>query len=143
MLKITLSLLCCVAVAGLALAQPGKVIGTSVDVKGLVTVSNGSEVSGVADGHPVIDGTRYVTSSIGSVTLKFENCEIRLKPNQSLVIDERKICEPLIAAIENLGGMAAPSDLRPTVIYTLFAGLIVPGRAGGPQLPTNPNLSGQ
>jgi hypothetical protein len=142
MLKITLSLLCCLAAAGLALAEPGKVVGTSVDVKGLVTVSNGSEVSGVADGHPIIDGTRYVTSSIGSVTLKFENCEIRLKPSQSLVIDERRICDALIASIENLGGMVPPA-VHPMAIYTLFAGLIVPGRAGGPQVPMNPNLSGQ
>jgi len=142
MLKITLSFLCCLAAAGLALAQPGKVVGTSIDVKGLVTVSNGSEVSGVADGHPILNGTRYVTSSIGSVTLKFENCEVRLKPGQSLVIDERRICDGLIASIENLPGMA-PAGLQPMAIYSLFAGLIVPGRAGGPQLPIHPNLSGQ
>lgn len=94
--------------SALALAQaPAQVVGRAVDVEGLVTVSQGANVRTVLNDSPVIDGTRYVTASTGSVTLKFKDaCDVKLKPNQSLEVDSRKPCAALIAAVQTLGNPA-------------------------------------
>jgi hypothetical protein len=110
MLKKICVLSSCLIFPVLALAQTPPatphVLGKAIDVQGLVTVSNGTQISGVTDGSPVIDLTRYVTSSTGFVTLKFEHCEVKLKPNEAVTVDERKICDGMIAAIETLPGGA-------------------------------------
>jgi hypothetical protein len=141
MLKSRLPLLLSLLVAVTASAQPAeKVLGRAAEVKGLVTVSNGAEVSGVIDGSPVVNGTRYITSSIGFVTLKFEHCEVRLRPNQSVVVDERRICDGMIAAIEWL---QAPLPVRgdPLLAASIIGGGILVINGG--QTPVNPVLSGQ
>lgn len=90
------SLLLC----GAALAQ--KALGTAADVQGLVTVSDGTSISTVQTGTPIVDGTRFVTSSSGSAALKLENgCDIILKPNQSVTILGDKNCGALLAAVQN------------------------------------------
>ena len=111
MSKNTLSLvsgLFLLSASALALAQaPAPVVGRAVDVEGLVTVSQGANVRTVLNDSPVIDGTRYVTASTGSVTLKFKDaCDVKLKPNQSLEVDSRKPCAALIAAVQTLGNPA-------------------------------------
>lgn len=142
MLKIGLIVLVSLLVAATVSAQPAdKVLGQALEVKGLVTVSNGVEVSGVLDGSPVVNGTRYVTSSIGSVTLKFDHCEVRLKPSQSVVVDERRICDGMIAAIESL--QAPVPVLRDPLIAGSIVGAGILVVRGGGQTPVNPNLSGQ
>ena len=86
--------------SGLVVAQA--IIGSVSDVKGLVTVSDAATVSNVVLNSPVIDGTRYVTSSSGFVTLKLnKNCDVDLKPNQSLVVDQNLSCPALIALIQS------------------------------------------
>lgn len=90
---------------GAVLAQPAK-IGKTTQVEGLVTVSDGASVSSVALESPIFDGSRYVTSSSGTVTLKFENgCEVRLKPNQS-VTARQATCEVLLASVRSLSDQA-------------------------------------
>lgn len=142
MLKTSLPLVLCLLVAAAASAQTAeKILGRTVDVKGLVTVSNGVEVSGVLEGSAIVNGTRYVTSSIGFVTLKFEHCEVRLRPSQSVVVDERRICDGMIAAIESL--QSPFPVLRDPLLAASIVGAGVLVVRGGGQTPINPNLSGQ
>ena len=100
MMKKCLSGLGVVVLSGLVVAQ--SIIGSISEVKGLVTVSDAATVSNVVLNAPVIDGTRYVTSSTGYVTLKLDrNCDVHLKPNQSLVVDQNLSCPALIALIQS------------------------------------------
>jgi len=103
MFKKSFSALAIFALTGSVLAQ-GDVVGTAADVQGLVTVSEGATVGSVTAGSAVIDGSRYVTGSSGSVTLKLaQNCSIVLKPNQSVTVLKSKTCEALWASVQNLG----------------------------------------
>lgn len=120
-----LSLWSCLAIAGSVWAQAPlpvtAVVGKSIDVKGLVTVSYGTNAASVVDNTPVVEGSRFVTSSSGSTTLKFDDgCEVKLKPNQALTVDNKKDCEARIAAIQNLSRDGA--------------GFMVGGGGGGGQL---------
>ena len=129
-----------------ALAQtpapaPGKVIGKVTRVEGLVTVSDTKGISRVALNDPVIDRTRYVTSSSGSVTLKMDQgCDIELKPNQALTVEDDRTCEALWALIGSFGaGRAAALFLvGGSVILILGGG----GGGGTPDTPVTPPGNG-
>ena len=140
MLNKTLPLLSCLIFSGFALAQvPAKIVGSAVNVQGLVTESNGTQVAGVVEGKPVVDGARYVTSSTGSVTLNFGRCEVKLKPNQLVTVDERKICDGMIAAIETLpgaglalaGGAFSGGDAALVGLSLVAGAAILGGGSGG------------
>jgi hypothetical protein len=91
--------------AGPAPKRP--VLGKAINVKGLVTVSDAQGVSRVVSNNDVIDHNRYVTSSTGYVTLKMDKgCDIELKPNQALTVEDEKSCDALWAAIESLDNPA-------------------------------------
>jgi hypothetical protein len=112
-------------------------IGTVDDVQGLVTVSDGSSVGNAVKGAPVVDGTRYVTSSTGSATLKMDNgCNVHLNPNQSLVVQDKQDCEALIAAIQTLSDSNRVLALLGNPLVGLgsiaSAALISTARNGGP-----------
>ncbi len=108
MLKNKLSLWVGLAVSGVAWAQTpivsqAVVLGTTTEVEGLVTVTYGSNAASVVLQTPVVDRSRFVTSSSGSTTLRFnDGCVLKLKPNQSVLVDGQKDCEAKIAAIQNL-----------------------------------------
>lgn len=130
----TFTLLNCVLASTLALAQtqtPPKSLGNTVDVQGLVTVSSGTQVAGVVNGSPVFNGTRYVTSSTGYVTLNFGRCEVKLKPNQSVVVDEDKVCEGMIAAIEPVPGPGGVFADGTPLLLLLGAAAAFGGTGGG------------
>jgi hypothetical protein len=121
MLTRSLCALACLVVAGAVLGQSPStgagtntntrarsVLGKATELQGLVTVSDGSAVSRVVLNQPVVQHTRYVTSSTGYVTLKMDNgCDIVLKPNQALTVEDEQDCGALWAAIQSLGGTAA------------------------------------
>lgn len=93
------------------------VLGKAINVKGLVTVSDANGVSRVVSNNDVIDRNRYVTSSTGYVTLKMDKgCDIELKPNEALTVEDERSCEALWVAIESLGNPA---------------GVLLAGGAGG------------
>jgi hypothetical protein len=86
------------------------VVGATAEVEGLVTMSVGTNVSNVAGTVSVIDGSRFVTASTGSVTLKFaDGCIVKLNPNQSLVVDNSRPCAARIAAVQVVGTATAGS----------------------------------
>ncbi|MES2937409.1 MAG: hypothetical protein V4864_06985 [Pseudomonadota bacterium] len=112
MLKKTLTVAACALLCGAVLAQQAALIGKSAEVKGLVTVSDGSTVRSVLEGAPVVDGTRYVTSSNGAVLLRMDNgCDVRLQPSQALVVRDKDDCPALWAAIQNVGDKAVAGFL--------------------------------
>ncbi len=99
---LSISLLCGLIAAGSAFAQ--NTIGEADEVKGLVTMSDGNTVTSVADRTQLIEDARVVTSSTGYVTLKFDRgCEVKLEPNQSLVLRRDESCEKRLAAVRTLG----------------------------------------
>lgn len=105
MLKTLLAMGSIVFAGGLhAQAVPRPALGKTAEVQGLVTVSDGTGVTRVLTNNSVIDRSRYVTSSSGTVTLKFNNgCTLTLKPNQTLAIEAEKNCDDLVASIQTLG----------------------------------------
>jgi hypothetical protein len=136
MLTRSLCAVACLVLAGAVLGQSTStrartVLGKAAELEGLVTVSDGAAVSRVVLNQPVIRHTRYVTSSTGYVTLKMDNgCDIVLKPNQALTVDDEQDCGALWAAIESLGGnyAIAPFIVGGAVILLLGGG----GGAGDP-----------
>lgn len=113
MLNKTLSLLAVLLVSSAVLAQTSQrrdsreALGSTAETRGLVTVSDGATVASVVDGQPLFEGQRYVTSSTGEVTLKFRDCEVKLKASEFVVVDERRICAGMIAAIQSVPGAPA------------------------------------
>lgn len=106
---VTSSLLC--AAAG-AFAQAPDILGKVVEVQGVVTISNGVTVATVVRGTTFSEGNQFVTASSGSARLTLDNgCDIRLKPNETLVIDGKKSCPALIALIQPVGGNVAAAGV--------------------------------
>lgn len=102
---VTASLLC---VAASAFAQAPAILGKVVEVKGVVTISDGVTVGTVVPGTVFRKGNQFVTASSGEAWLKFDKgCDIRLKPNESLLIDDDRSCAALIALIQPVGGNVA------------------------------------
>lgn len=131
---VTASLLC--TVAG-AFAQAPAVVGKVVEVQGVVTVSDGVTVATVVPGTVFSNGNQFVTASSGSARLALDNgCDIRLKPNESIVIDGKKTCPALLALIQPLGGNLAAAGVGGTGTG-LAAGLLgaatllAAGQSGG------------
>jgi hypothetical protein len=158
----------CAGVAAFAQSQP-QPIGKVAEVEGVVTVSNGVTVATAVLGSPVIEGTRYVTAASGSTLLRMDRgCDIRLKPNESLLIDGNRDCAALLALVQpvgaNLAAVVIPGAALPAAAGTagstgvaagvlgaggaLAAGLIA-GNSGGSAAPGGgggipvPPISGQ
>lgn len=111
-------------------AQP--TIGAATDVKGLVTVSDGSTIANVVKDARLPKGSRLVTSSTGFITVKTdEGCEISLKPNESLRLEADRSCKALLAMIESLGGGGELSG--PALALLLLSGTaLMSGSGTGP-----------
>jgi hypothetical protein len=122
------------AVFGQGAATPPSVMGWAVDVQGLVTVSDGKSIASVVNGNGLVDGSRVVTSSSGSVTLKTrEGCVIKLNPNQSITLQRARSCEALALTIQVLPGETNFTG----VALGLLAGALLGGggSAGGGSSP--------
>jgi hypothetical protein len=111
-MKAFAALILAAAVALPVLAQEKKApesIAKMADVKGLVTSSSGDQMVSGQNGTLLTKGSRVVTTSSGYVTLKFKNretgeyngCDIHLKPNEVLGIEERD-CAALLLAVRSI-----------------------------------------
>ena len=141
MVKKSISVVAAFALSSMVLAQ-AIVIGSISDVRGLVTVSDAATVQTVVLNAPVIDGTRYVTSSTGYVTLKLDrNCDVTLRPNQSLVVDQSQSCPALIALIQGTQDFAIAAvggaGLSNNVAMQLLGGAAILALVGGGSTPTS------
>ena len=84
-------------------------IGSLSGVEGLVTVLRGGQLSTAANADRFAVGDRIITTSSGKVTLKFDKkCDITLKENQSIAIDEKLDCAALLASVQPVGGTPPP-----------------------------------
>ena len=80
------------------------VVGKLKNVEGLVTVSEGNQLVNAFNNAPLVKDSRIITTSSGSVELVFDNgCDIILKPNQSLVVDDGHNCAALLASVRPVG----------------------------------------
>jgi len=121
------------ACAGAAFAQPAptiELLGAVKEVRGVVTMSLGSQVATVQPETPVFDGARFVAGSSGDAQFKLENgCTFNLKPNEYVTIDGAMNCQQQIAAIQsatNLAGfslLGSPHSL-PLLGVALLTGVV-------------------
>jgi hypothetical protein len=139
MLKKTFAALVVLAVSAAAISQTTAPVhlGTVQSVQGLVTVSDGTSIGNVVSGTAIMDGSRIVTSSSGSATLKLDNgCTIDLKPSRSLTFQGQKDCDQTVAAIVVLDGnnavFAALNNPLLGIGVLASAALISTARNGGP-----------
>ena len=112
-------------------AQP-KVVGKLNNVQGLVTVSAGDQLANAVSGAPLIVGNRIITTSSGAVTLSFDNgCDVTLKANESITVQEGRDCAALLASVSPVGApvavAAGGSSLLPGLIATGGAIAIIIG----------------
>ena len=105
----TAGLLC----AGAAVfAQGPEVLGKVTEVQGVVTISDGVTISTAVLGTVITEGNQFVTASSGAARLTMDNgCVIRLKPNESLIINGMKSCRALIASIQSVGSNLAAATV--------------------------------
>lgn len=142
-MKAFAALILAAAVALPVFAQEKKApepIAKMADVKGLVTSSSGDQMVSGQNGTLLIKGSRVVTTSSGFVTLKFKNretgeyggCDIHLKPNEALTIDDNSNCAALLLAVRSIvpvgttvatGGAAAAFAIPPAYIGASFIGV--------------------
>lgn len=88
------------------------VVGATAEVTGLVTVSYGAQVASVTNNSPVIDQSRYVTSSSGRVILRYKDgCNVELGPNQWVEVDGSRDCDARIAMIQAVGDSSAVAGI--------------------------------
>lgn len=135
------------------------VVGKVVEVKGIVTVSDGVTVGTAVPGTPVAQGNRFVTASSGFAKLSIDNgCDITLQPNQALTIGSDRSCKALLAAVQPVTGAPALAGAPLLFASNLGAGagagtgLLIGGtiaavglvevRGGAGPIPTLP-ISGQ
>lgn len=85
-------------------AQAPKVVGTLLNVTGLVTVSRGDQLVNAVNNDPLVVGNRIITTNSGGVTLSFRNgCIVTLKPNQSFTVPDSTDCAVLVGAVQSIG----------------------------------------
>lgn len=124
------------AVLGLAVTTPfaQSILGATAEVQGLVTVSTASGMNTAVTGSPVVDGSRWVTSSGSFATLRLTSgCILRMRPNQSITVAADKSCDELLALLEvtrdgtALAGVASPGAAAGVggAIAALGAGVVV------------------
>ena len=85
--------------AAAAIAQSA--LGTVSNVQGVVTATQGTTGTVVAPGSVIVNGTRFVTTSTGTVTLRLNSgCVVTLQPAQSVTVLQNMTCQQLTAAVQ-------------------------------------------
>lgn len=86
--------------AGSALAQ-APLLGTVVNVNGIATVTTGTSGTAIVAGAPIVHGSRVITTSSGSVTVRLNNgCTINVPPGHAVTVLSNLTCQQLIAAVQ-------------------------------------------
>src|SRR3954471_6833539 len=114
--------------AAAAMAQS---LGTVSNVQGIVTATQGATGTAVAPGSAIINGTRFVTTSTGSVTLALNNgCVLTLQPGQAVTVLQSMTCQQLTAAVQAVpvapnAAIAAAGGATPAIVtgFVIAVGL--------------------
>ena len=105
---VVVSASCVFSVSAQTAKPTPKIVGKMIDIEGLVTVTRGNNLINATDKTPMLVDDRIVTTSGGGVTLDFDNgCNITLKGNQFITINDSRDCKALIAGIQPVGAPAA------------------------------------
>jgi hypothetical protein len=76
-------------------------IGTVTTVNGVATVTTGTTGTAIVTGAPIMHGSRVITTSSGSVTLRLNNgCTVTVPPGHGVTVLSNLTCEQLRAAIQ-------------------------------------------
>jgi hypothetical protein len=121
-----LSLLACAS----AMAQAS--LGTITNVQGVVTATQGSTATTVTTGQAITNGTRFVTASGGSVTLRLNTgCIVTLQPGQTVTVLQSMTCDQLSAAVRPVSPTAIMGQNQGPIFANpgLFNGIIIAGGA--------------
>ena len=105
------------------------------DVHGNVLVSKESGLASGDEALRITKGTRVITTSRSDVVVVFDNgCEVRLKENQRLEIDDSKPCSALIVQAQSIlaepAGAAAAGASGSVAVYTALLPALGGGLAG-------------
>jgi hypothetical protein len=114
-LSVALSAFACAA----AMAQA--TLGTVTNVQGVVTATQGTTATTVTPGSAITNGTRFVTTSGGSMTLRLNTgCTVTLQPGQAVTVLQSMSCQQLAASVQPVvaSGPFAPNP-------ALLNGLII------------------
>ena len=121
-LLLALSTLACAS----AMAQA--TLGTVRNVQGVVTATQGTSGAAVANGMTIVNGTRLVTTTGGSVTLQLNSgCVVTLQPNQAVTVMQSMTCEQLASAVRPVV-LAGPAVVNPGTA-TVVNGVVMVGGA--------------
>ena len=139
--KVILVAVAALTAATVAWAQES--VATLQDLTGNVLVSREAGLSaGVAD-QGIANGTRIITTANSEVVVAFKNgCRVRLRENQKLEVDSKKVCAALIP--ESLAAIA-PAIGPPVVGNVIVPGIIIGGTlipsggGSGGSTPVSPN----
>jgi len=108
--------------------SPPRAIAKLKDVRGNVLVSKPSGLAGGADGTPLFEGTRIVTTGhSGAIVAYGDGCEVPLGENQRYQVDSGKPCSVLVSQVQSL--LPMPSPVVPVAGIAGVAGLAVPAAA--------------
>lgn len=89
-----------VIAALVALPALAQTLGTVTTVNGVATVTTGSTGSAIAPGAVIAHGSRVVTTSTGTVTLRLNNgCTVTVPPGHAVTVLSTQTCEQLTQAI--------------------------------------------
>lgn len=103
-------------------------MGAVTEVKGLVTISLGTQLTTVEQGTPIYDGARFVAGSSGAAEMKLSNgCVIRLEANQMVIIDSSYDCPRQLAAITNVAENIAAAAPGINPIWPLLGAAALAG----------------
>lgn len=91
-----------VAIAALAAAPAfAQALGTVTAVNGVVTFSTSSGNSTLVTGAPIVHGSRIVTTSASSVTLRMNNgCTVNVPAGHAVTVLSTQTCAQLQAAVQ-------------------------------------------
>jgi len=133
--KFSIGLLATMVAASVLAQEPKQepqVVGKLADVSGLVTVTFGDKLTNAEKGGPLIVKSRIVSTSSGSVTLKFDSgCEVTLKGQESITVSDNNNCAALWASVQQYGAGAPVSVAAGTGSSNLIPGLILGAGAIG------------
>lgn len=97
------------ALAALAAAPAfAQALGTVTSVNGVVTVTTSTGGTRLVEGAPIVHGSRVVTTSASSVTLRLANgCTVNVPPAHGVTVLSTLSCQQLQAAVLPLAPVAA------------------------------------
>jgi hypothetical protein len=119
-----------------AMAQePREGVAKLKDVHGNVLVSKESGLASGDENLRLTKGTRVITTSRSDVVVVFDNgCEVHLKENQRLEVDDGKPCSVLVAQAQSIlsepAGAAAATASGSAAIYSALLPALGGGLAG-------------